>query len=140
MCSQTFSTWVIWVISSLKISSIYVDIISLYITRVSPLFSKNPLIKLTPQKIYLNTLPFNFFFPSWALICFSVFSLFCFVFLFLFLHTWLYIRLPSMPRLLGFWISPKYHFGSAIYPKKSTLGTIYQRKPCRNLTIKPKSL
>ena len=40
-------------------------------------------------------------------------------------------------RILNF---PQYHFGFAIYSKKFISRTIYQRKPCKNLTIKPKSL
>ena len=47
-----------------KYPFIYVDIISLYIARVSTLFSKNPLeiLKLTHKQTYLNNLPFIFIF------------------------------------------------------------------------------
>ena len=51
---------------------------------------------------------------------------------------WLYVRPLSMPRLLGFWISPNTILSSAIYPKKSTLGTIYQRNRAETWPLSPK--
>ena len=53
----------------------------------------------------------------------------CFVFVFFYTRDSMW--------LLNF---PQYHFSFAIYPKKSTSGIIYQRKSCRNLTIKSKEV
>ena len=65
MYSQTFSTSIRWVVSSLKISfHICWLLISLYIVRVSTLFSKNSLIiinyKIDPTKDLLKY-PFFYF-------------------------------------------------------------------------------